>query len=99
MNVFDRIKGLGHIFKSIDRTMLKDLGKQTIKFAAKKMAEQHLNKKYKAIVYNAEGISQCEMIITPKSDAYIVGLANIVNDSFEVQAGKLKIDIRLMPEE
>jgi hypothetical protein len=99
MNIFDRIKGIGQVFKSIDRTMVKEFGKQAVKFAAKKLAEQHLNKKYKAVVYNAEGISQCEMIITPKSDTYIVGLANVVNDSFEVHAGKLKIDIRLMAEE
>lgn len=99
MNIFDKIKGLGQVFKNIDRTALKELGKQTIKFAAKKLAEPHLNKKYLATVYNAEGIAECEMIIMPKSDNYIVGLANVVNDSFELQTGKLKIDIRLKPEE
>lgn len=99
MYIFDKIKGLGQIFKGVDWTMMKEFGKQTIKFAAKKFAEPHLNKKYKDTVYNAEGISECEMIITPKSDTYIVGLANIVNDSFEMQAGKLKIDMRLIAEE
>lgn len=99
MSIFDKIKGLGQVFKNIDRTMVKEFGKQAVKFAAKKMAEQHLNKKYLATVYNAQGIAECEMIIKPKSDNYIVGLANVVNESFELQAGKLKIDIRLMPEE
>lgn len=39
------------------------------------------------------------MIIIPQSNNYIAGMGNLIKDRFELQSGKLKFDIQLMPEE
>ncbi|MBA4849049.1 hypothetical protein [Emticicia sp. BO119] len=99
MSIFEKLRGFGQVFRTLDKEVLKDLGKQTAKFLVKKMAKPHTDKKYKATLVNQKGETECEFIIIPKSSNYIAGMGNLIKDRFEIQSGKLKVDIQLMSEE
>ncbi|MBA4849505.1 hypothetical protein [Emticicia sp. BO119] len=98
-NIFDKFRAFGQFVKGLNREMVADIGKQTVKYAVKKMAEQHADKKYKTSLVNQQGETECEFIIIPKSNNYVAGLGNLIKDRFEFQSGKLKVDIQLMPDE
>lgn len=99
MSFFEQLKGFGQMFKTLDKEMLREFGKQGAKFVAKQVAKAHHDKKYKGIVYNTSGAIECELIISPKSDIYTAALGNIVKNKFELTVGKgLKVEIELLPE-
>ncbi|WP_337044239.1 hypothetical protein [Emticicia sp. 17c] len=91
MSIFEFIKGF-------NREVAKEIGKHTIKFAVKKMAEPHQGKKYKAYIFNKDGEVECELLITPKTNNYVAALGNLVKERVEFQSGKVKIDIQLIPD-